>query len=292
MEETRILNFKDNTIQELSLEELQSTVQEKNANEKPVMGMFHWQFIQGVADMVEKAKLKYEIEPVMAAYNKQRGNEGATQIDSAIEKYGPTSVRSWLLRRVFSRVIISDLEDDFTNTAVAVSFTQQGFQLAYGPNVKICQNQSILGAEKFMSTYAHGKKMPTPERMIEVLGEWLHNFKEVRAKELKMISDMSSHVVPHQEVLEIIGDMTAKRVRKDNAKKFPNEPTIPLNQAHIGKFTETYLEERAKENREFSIWDLYNFATNLYKPGLTDYPLLLSSNSAMSEYLLNRYELN
>jgi len=291
--ETRTLDFKDNNIQEISLDELKSTVKEEDYNKKPLMGMYHFDFIQRVADAVEAAKLKFEIEPIYAAQNKDKSRPGVSVIEMYRDQFGEGSVKSFLMRRIFSRIIISTLEDDQTNTAVAISYNQMGFQLAFGPNVKICKNQMILGAERFMSTYSHDNKMPNPERMIEVLSEWLNNFKEIRKKELETILAFQGTIVPHHEMLEIIGDMTSKRIRKDNAKDFPGEPSYPLSQSQIGAFTKAYMLEKQKDfEKLFSVWDVYNFATNLYKPGSTDFPLLLSSNANMSQYLMNRYQLS
>jgi hypothetical protein len=95
------------------------------------------------------------------------------------------------------------------------------------------------------------------------------------------------------EILEVIGDMTARRIRKENAKDFPREPLNPLNQSQIGKLTLMYLTKKAEvPNQIFSAWDVYNFANELFKPGETDFPLILSSNHAMSQYLMERYQLN
>lgn len=91
--------------------------------------------------------------------------------------------------------------------------------------------------------------------------------------------------------------MTSMRVLKENAKIFPKQPVPPLHGGQISKFALTYLKKRAEgaqtdEVRIFSAWDLYNFATELYKPGQTDIPIILSNNYSMSQYLMNRYGLN
>ncbi len=290
---TRTLNYKDNQIQELNLEELKTTVKEEGYDGKPVMGMYHFDFIERAMEAVDKAKLKSTLDPIYSAQNRDKTRPGVTVIEKQREEFGEGSLQSFLMRRIFARIIISNLENDFTNTAVALSYNQMGFQLAFGPNVKICKNQCIMGVDKFMSTYSHDNKMPTPERMIEVLGEWLGNFKEIREKELETILSLQTTIIPHHEVMELVGDMTAKRIRRENSKEFPKEIINPLNQSQIGTFTKSYMLEKQKEfDKNFSAWDIYNFATQLYKPGLTDFPLLLSNNSAMSEYLMSRYNLN
>ena len=169
-----------------------------------------------------------------------------------------------------------------------------GIQMALGPNVKVCDNMCIFGYERFMSTYATKDKMPNPQRMIEVLGEWLSNFEEIRTQDLQTMEKLQNTTVPHKEVLEIIGDLTSMRVIKENAKLFPKPSTPPLHGGQVSKFTLAYLKEHASNDglKVFSAWDLYNFATEMYKPGETDMPIILSNNHTMSQYLMNRYKLN
>ena len=66
--------------------------------------------------------------------------------------------------------------------------------------------------------------------------------------------------------------------------------TYPLTQAQISEFTEDYLE-KTQENPIFSLWDIYNIATELYKPGKTDIPNLIPQNFALMEVLTDRYSL-
>jgi hypothetical protein len=290
--ESKILNFKDNKIQEITLEELASTVKEEDYNGKPIMGMYHYEYITAAILAVTQAGLKHELEPIWAAQNQDKSRPGVSVIEKYRESYGEGDVRSFLLRRIFSRIIITDEQDELTNTAIALCYNQMGFQLAYGPNVRICQNQCILGANKFMSTYASEAKMPTPGRLLEVLGDWLKDFKKIRKQEKTIIEAFQGTVVPEHEILEIVGDLTTKRIRKENAKLFPREPVPPLNQSQIGKFAEKWLVKKAEmSNPRFTLWDVYNYATELYKPGETDYPILLSSNHAMSQYLIQRYNI-
>ena len=149
-----------------------------------------------------------------------------------------------------------------------------------------------MGADKFMSTYANDNKMPNPSRMIEVLGEWLHSFELVRKRDKKLIDEFRNCMVDDTMVMEMIGELTVKRIRKENPK-FPKEPLPPLNQGQIGKFAESYLNSKADNpNTILSAWDVYNFSTNLYKPELTDFPLILSSNHAMSRYIADKFNLN
>ena len=63
--------------------------------------------------------------------------------------------------------------------------------------------------------------------------------------------------------------------------------TYPLNQSQISIFTEEVLK-LVREKGQITAWDLYNVATEIYKPGRTDFPALIPQNGAMAELLLSR----
>lgn len=290
--ENRTLNFKKDAIQELSLEELKSTVKEENYNGQPVMGMYHFDFIENVCETVEKAGLNHNIQTIWAAQNQDKTRPGATVIERYREEYGENSVQSYLLRRIFSTIEITDMEDDETSTSIALSYNQLGFQLGFGPHVKVCRNQCIMSANHFMSTYGSNDKMPNPQKIIEVLANHLNKFKEERQWALEMINRFKDIAVSHTEVLEIIGDLTTMRIKKENSKFFPKQSLNPLNQGQIGRFTKDYLLKAQEDNYHPNAWNIYNLATEMYKPGDTDIPNILSANNAMSSYLIDRYSIN
>ena len=62
--------------------------------------------------------------------------------------------------------------------------------------------------------------------------------------------------------------------------------TYPLNQSQISVFTEDLLK-LAEEKRALTAWDVYNVATELYKPGKTDLPAMIPQNGALAEVLLS-----
>ena len=62
---------------------------------------------------------------------------------------------------------------------------------------------------------------------------------------------------------------------------------ILTNQGQISIFTEEVLK-LAMTKGQITAWDLYNVATEIYKPGKTDFPALIPQNGAMAELLLSR----
>ena len=92
-----------------------------------------------------------------------------------------------------------------------------------------------------------------------------------------------------EEIYMYIGLLTALRVSHDSADKnlSSSVETYPLNQGQISVFTEEVLK-LVMTKGQITAWDLYNVATEIYKPGKTDFPALIPQNGAMAELLLSR----
>ena len=51
-------------------------------------------------------------------------------------------------------------------------------------------------------------------------------------------------------------------------------------------FTEELLKLSLEQPR-ITAWDVYNVATEIYKPGKTDFPAMIPQNGAMADFLLS-----
>ena len=109
-----------------------------------------------------------------------------------------------------------------------------------------------------------------------------------------MVGDTASH---GSEEIHAVGKclaqiregVTALRVSHDSSDRNLSSTveTYPLNQSQISIFTEEVLK-LAMSKGQITAWDLYNVATEIYKPGKTDFPALIPQNGAMAELLLSR----
>lgn len=95
--------------------------------------------------------------------------------------------------------------------------------------------------------------------------------------------------VVEQSLTMYIGLLTALRVSHDSSDRdlSSSVETYPLNQGQISIFTEEVLK-LAMSKGQITAWELYNIATEIYKPGKTDFPALIPQNGAMAELLLSR----
>lgn len=280
-------NFSVNNIETMSLDTLRRTHKENDIYGQPVKGIYHYEVIQRIADLCEKHNLNYEVEEIFAAQNKNKNQPGVVVLPQVEREFGVQAVEAHILRRIYTTIRINDWETDELTTTLVVAFHQDGIQAAIGPCVKICHNQCILSPERSVANY--GRDKVTTEELFDRVDEWLSNFHTNMTEDRERIKRLKSKVVSPTELYAFIGLLTAIRVSHDSADKRLSSQvdTYPLNQGQISVFTEDLLKLNLEKGK-ITLWDIYNVATELYKPGRTDIPAMIPQNGALAELLLSQ----
>ena len=280
-------NFSVNNIETMSLDTLRRTHKENDIYGQPVKGIYHYEVIQRMADLCEKHNLNYEVEEIFAAQNKNKNQPGVVVLPQVEREFGVQAVEAHILRRIYTTIRINDWETDELTTTLVVAFHQDGIQAAIGPCVKICHNQCILSPERSVANY--GRDKVTTEELFDRVDEWLSNFHTNMTEDRERIKRLKSKVVSPTELSAFIGLLTAIRVSHDRADKRLSSQvdTYPLNQGQISVFTEDLLKLNLEKGK-ITLWDIYNVATELYKPGRTDIPAMIPQNGALAELLLSQ----
>lgn len=280
-------NFSVNNIETMSLDTLRRTHKENDIYGQPVKGIYHYEVIQRMADLCEKHNLNYEVEEIFAAQNKNKNQPGVVVLPQVEREFGVQAVEAHILRRIYTTIRINDWETDELTTTLVVAFHQDGIQAAIGPCVKICHNQCILSPERSVANY--GRDKVTTEELFDRVDEWLSNFHTNMTEDRERIKRLKSKVVSPTELYAFIGLLTAIRVSHDSADKRLSSQvdTYPLNQGQISVFTEDLLKLNLEKDK-ITLWDIYNVATELYKPGRTDIPAMIPQNGALAELLLSQ----
>lgn len=296
-------NFKKNPTEVLTLDVLKRTYPENDAvTQKPLRGMYHYQVIDKITSLLENHGLPYRIEEIFAANNKDRNSPGVVTNPHAEEKYGEGSVESHCLRRVYTTLKIEKGANEETETGLCIAYHQNGIQVAIGPNVKICHNQCILSKDRYVATYGDNKVRDL-NKLFEIVDDWLHNFDMQREHDLNILELMKSVTLNYRQVAELVGHLTYNRVGHDSGliKKVKPEDVnasamgrYPLNNTQINDFVHAYLEEYERrtiegEDTTMSLYDIYNIATNLYKPDNMVIPNIMQQNLAWTEVLTKMY---
>ena len=287
MERQQQFDFQKNGIEVMNFETLQRTYKENDIYNNPVQGIYHYQVIRCMMDICEKYNLDYEVEEIFAAQNRNKTQPGVSILPQVEQTHGEKAVEAHILRRIFATIRIRDWETDELTTTLVVAYHQDGIQAAIGPCVKICHNQCILSPQRSICNY--GKKKVTTDELFETVDGWLANFEVNMNEDIARIQRLKRRIIPMEEIYLYIGLLIALRVSHDSSDRNLSSTveTYPLNQSQISVFTEEVLK-LAMSKGQITAWDLYNVATEIYKPGKTDFPALIPQNGAMAELLLSR----
>lgn len=296
--ENKFLSFDQARVQTLTLDQLERTQLEKDVYGKPLRGIYHFALIQQILELCKEANYDAEVYDLFAAQNKERQTPGVVIIPEIEQRYGERAVEAHLLRRVFANIRLTDFDDEEHTTCLAVAFHQKGIQVGFGNNVKICHNQCMLGKGQYIATYNErgggrrdkDNKIEIPQ-VIEAVKSWLFDARHLIITEREKIAKMKEIDVSADDVLRLIGLLTALRVKSDtNIKAIRENKTYPLNQAQICQFTEAMMLHY-HESQRISVWDLYNGATELYKATSMDVPAIMPQNIAMVNLLNEQFNL-
>lgn len=288
MNPTEQFNFQENKVEVMTLETLKRTHKENDVYGRPVRGIYHYEVLDRVAEMCEKHNLNYEVEEIFAAQNRNGTAPGVAVLPQIEQQYGERAVEAHILRRVYGTVAIRDWETDELTTNIVVAYHQDGIQMAIGPCVKICHNQCILSPQRMVSNF--GRDKVTNDEMFRTVDRWLENFEQDMTADRERIKALKARVMKAEDVLKFIGLLVATRVAHDSQKLqkvIPESEKVkvyPLNQGQISEFTEELLMIQNRK-KKITAWDVYNVATEIYKPGKTDIPVVINQNSAMAEML-------
>lgn len=290
---TRKLDFKVNPVEELTLEELKLTVDERNVGGTPIAGVTHYVLFERIIKMIEESGLKYEQWPIYATSGGASAFPGVTKLPALEEKYGENALQTHVLRRMITSFNILEGEDEDTTQSIAVAYHQQGIQVAFGPNVKFCKNQCIYGSSNRYQSFGDNKL--ALEEIITKIYYWLGNFDLLRKKDLSILNNMKTIILNYANVCDIIGELSLYRVAKDSLRI---RQEYMLQQNQISDLSKAYLESlkvgegKLNYNKSLLLYDFYNMCTQMYKPEHTDLPNIIGRNHMLGDYLIEKFELD
>lgn len=282
--ENKVFDFEKNNVEIMDLSTLKRTHKENDIYGNPIRGIYHYQVIENVIQSCEKYNLNYEVEEIFAAQNRNKTTPGVVLLPQVEEELGEKAVEAHVLRRIYTTIQVKDWETDELTTNLVIAYHQDGIQVAIGPCVKICHNQCVLSPERSASNY--GKNKHTTEELFEIVDNWLSDFEQVMNEDRERIKRLKECVLSAEQIYILIGMLTATRVAHDSADKRLSSQvdTYPLNQGQISVFTEELLKVKL-EKEVITAWDMYNIATEIYKPTKTDFPCLIPQNVSFNTLL-------
>ena len=286
--EQRQLNFAEQAVQVLTLGELERSYHENLPTGDPVGGIYHFALIQQVLAIFEKRGLTPVVQEIFAAANRDSKRPGVTLLPQLEEQYGERSVEAHLLRRVYANIEIRSDETDELVTCLAVAYHQKGIQLGIGPMVRVCHNQTILGAQDVVSNYTcYGGQSRKDKLSLEsVIGRaelWADEYEPYQKIRRERMSALKSAEFTRTDMLQLIGILVEKRILHDTQNEELHLSTpYPLNSSQINETSEQMITLMSRQEPQ-SYWDAYQQLNTVLKPGRMDIPQVLPQSLALFE---------
>lgn len=284
------LNFAEKSVQVLTLEELERSYHENLPTGQPVGGIYHFDLIGRALETFESRGLKPVVQEIFAAANRDSKRPGVTVLPQLEAQFGERAVEAHLLRRVYANIEIRSDETDDIVTCLAVAYHQKGIQLGIGPMVRVCHNQTILGAQDVVSNYTcYGGQSRKEKLSVEdVLARaqlWADEYEPYQKIRRDRMAQMKSAQFDHQDMYRLIGMLVEKRILHDTQNDMlrQNAP-YPLNSGQINETAEN-LMALMRHDAPISYWDAYQELNTVLKPDRMDIPQVLPQSLALFDCL-------
>ena len=310
----RQLNFAEAPVQVLTLEELEKSYHENLPTGDPVGGIYHFALIGEVLEAFERRGLKPVVQEIFAAANRDSRRPGVTLLPQLEEKYGERAIEAHLLRRVYANIEIRSDETDDIVTCLAVAYHQKGIQLGIGPMVKVCHNQTILGAQDVVSNYscfgahsahrgqslsasqaAHSWDSPrvrlSVDDIIARAQQWADDYEPYQKVRRERMSMLKSAQLDRDGMLRLIGILVEKRILHDTQNDVLRQSApYPLNSSQINETSEQLIA-LMRQDEPISYWDAYQQLNTVLKPGRMDIPQVLPQSLALFETMIDEIKI-
>jgi hypothetical protein len=202
------------------------------------------------------------------------------------DNYEKFDARTWLFEKLITRMSIHDDNPDY-NPSIALTYNEKGLALAYGTNVRICQNMSILNKQNYLSTW--GNEKINYEHILELLHSWFEKLPSLKEEEYQLLNAMKNvHVDPKDGLNILVGKMYRTAVRG----AYTNDDRAPLGINQMSAFTQALEKNNTILAEGATVYDLYNLGTSLINPDNNEFTTIWQRNANWGEFIKNEYMLN
>lgn len=284
IEEAQTFDFEANKNIELTFDTLKRSHKENDIYGNPLKGIYHYEAIERIAEAAESRGLMPVVSDLWAAQNASKTAPGVVLLPQVEAATMPHAVEAHILRRIFCTLNLMRFDDGEKCTNIALTFHQDGVQVAIGQRVHICRNQTILGAQRMAQS--RGNDRESIEDLFNLVNSWLDDANAITEEDRRRIERMKAQVLPKETALQYLGLLNCMRVAADSKEKAIRDrvKVAPLNQAQLSVFTEN-LTRALIFSDHLTAWDFCNMATEIHKPTTADMPRIIPTNAALFDMM-------
>jgi hypothetical protein len=287
----------DENAKEITMAQLEQSIRVEGKHgrllqSRPVQS---WNIMAYILGLLEQADVNHTMEHVyiqkrssFPMINDQDKHLGYSRENCPINK--------WLMDKVVASFLIPNIGNDLVGGRIGMLFNDDGIQIAFGMDVHVCSNFAIMGGQ-IMSTFKRGSNEPLSWQSIEIqLKDWVNNLDQKMKLEMDLMTRMIETEIHEPAVIDrIIGGLYKRAI--DQA--YGSKALAPFDTAGMSNFTQNILKaNNGVKDNEFdasigirNVWDLYNYGTQIMKPGIVDISDIQNSSFLFADHLFNEFQI-
>ena len=282
--EIRMFGFsEDESVRPLSLDDLRQSIRVtgkygKTLASRPIQS---WELMDLVMKLMEEYKLNYTQDII---YVQKRNSH--IMINEEEKKAGYTKescpVNRWLFDKILTKWTIPYVNEDLYKVSIAMGFNEDGIELAFGMDVSVCSNFNIMGGNILRTYTYNGRPGVTFDYIRLKVAEWFTNFSQMVHVETSIMNAMKEHHIGNPSIVkQVIGDLYVKAINQAYGSKL----IAPFDTHGISMMVQAYVSQRSPVQID-NAWDLYNWGTNIMKPGTIDLADINNCSDMFCTYVL------
>jgi len=277
------LLFEQPTLQ-LNFETLKESATDQLANGgmKPSRPVQHFQFIQWLQQEIgESAAIA---DPILEPITVSRSHSKRISFDGSPKDACP--IDKFLIGRLVTRIGLDyeiEVAGEKLKPCFAISYNDDGIEVAFGSNVWSCANMNIFGSTVYR-TYGHDKL--AFEVFKDVILAQISTYKERHNINCDIIDKLSKVEldVTAQKLWE--ADIFEIAVKANKAKR----KDLVLNLSQVTRMTEEILDKR-EHSDAFTAWTFNQAGTQNLKPDSQDLVSLYSTTEKFNSWVCDKAQV-
>jgi len=288
----------DQTVRDITINQLKQSirVEGKHGRVLSTRPVQSWDVLLFIAGLMAQNEVNHQMEHIFV--QKRNSFPMINDVDKKDHGYSRENcpINKWLFDKIATSFIVPNVGNDLVNARIGMAFDDEGIQIAFGLNVEICSNFAILGGQ-IMSTFKRGSNESLSWQSIEItLKDWIKSLDQKVKVEMELMKRMIETPIEDPAIIDrVIGGLYKRAI--DQA--YGSKALAPFDTGGMSQFTQNILKaNKDVQDHDFNVangihnvWDLYNYGTNVMKPGMVDISQIQTSSFLFADHLMNEFEI-
>lgn len=263
----------------ISLEDLSRTLTAEDFGQTKKT-VNHFDIIPQIEEMLKEAGLKLSDKEIIVS-------KSGLKILPKLDPNNESLIDAALVKNLIASFNIADYNNDEMNMKIGLSYNERGVAVAFGTNIKICSNMTIMGAKNMI--YSYGPEKVPFDKMIELIEKNIQEMDQSWKYYNEMIEKLKGKVASPQELYTIVGKLHKLAV----ANSYINGVnSSPLNIGETSNFTKELLLAGAFESEVSTLWDVFNVGTEVLTHSDMNIPSKWQSLAEFGNFILTETDLS